>query len=764
MGIIGSEGFDTPQVRAFDALFLNGLDLTKYSVGEVPSYEDYKKQKYKTKAYLNSAKKSPLIMLGPSHYSDLMYNRTYLASLDKNLDVGKHTENSTNVNSRTKETVTNHSIPEAVRSDQQQNLNGKMSTVKNDQAVLDQNHLQGNQKVGMTIQNGSVLNMNNSNDSSMNHMNTMHNMSSMNNLNTMSSTNGLNNMGNMNTMNNMNISMNNVNGMNGMNNINNMNNMNNISNINSINSINSVNNINNMGNISNINRIPDPANIGNKIITNDGMNVHLMNNANNINNINHNVNSINNNISGPNHSTYTDSNNQIYYNNNTGSNNNVTKPHVSDTGSITSHHSINKPTNQGSNYENTFQNGFQNTPQNSFQNTSQNQPQNLSMTSMNTLNHSLHHAAISESFRRELKRQNRMNANPKASTHSSISGYSNSNMSSSYAPNYSAPVYQIDPQQQLHPQLQPRLPLQVHESPSQANQNNRNFNDYNGMRQPPQIQQQQPPQQQQQQQLQPQQQQQQQQSQQSPDSFQYSPAPRLKKNEKHSLDFIHISSVDYRLFNQYNQEINLNFEASLDGKFYVNDKYLQTDSETFPIACYRRNYISLLMALYMTDEPVYLQMNNRFYNVENLRVSIDCISNFSDSSIDLAYFPSGSNETNSQYLNMNEKSIDLGNFKGNKFVRMKRFQFKKATPNNGKYIAKDYYYIVLNLEADIKETNGDMDVNKRKPYFVKNLLSLKSNGISVRGRNPSFYTERNDISVDRESSTCFKYFDKSSAD
>lgn len=229
----------------------------------------------------------------------------------------------------------------------------------------------------------------------------------------------------------------------------------------------------------------------------------------------------------------------------------------------------------------------------------------------------------------------------------------------------------------------------------------------------------------------------------------------------HALDFIPIQNniTDFKLFNKFNREIKLQFFASLDGKFFINDKYMRSDQENLPIACYRRNYNSLLMILVLSDEPVYLEMSGLFYYVENLKISLECTSNFSEFPTDLTFFPTHKAERIDTKVNMDGPELDLGIFKGERYVKMKRFQFKKATPNNGKFIAKDYYYLILKLSVDLKENYGDNNVNnKRKLPFNKVLMKLKSNSISVRGRNPSFYTERNDIGIMRETSNCFKLF------
>lgn len=214
-------------------------------------------------------------------------------------------------------------------------------------------------------------------------------------------------------------------------------------------------------------------------------------------------------------------------------------------------------------------------------------------------------------------------------------------------------------------------------------------------------------------------------------------------------------------YNKFNQLVFFEFDASLYGKFFINNTYLkmtETD-DTSPVACYRRNFNSILMSIYFSDEPMFLEINGTIYDVEDIKLVLDATSNFSNSSVDLIYHPTAENNKELSTLTiMNDSVLNLGVFKGRKNIKMRRFQFKKATPNNGKYIAKDYYYLILKLEVRLKETMQDMS-GKRKPSFTENIMILQSNGISVRGRNPSFYTERNDEILDKETSTCFTIFD-----
>lgn len=216
----------------------------------------------------------------------------------------------------------------------------------------------------------------------------------------------------------------------------------------------------------------------------------------------------------------------------------------------------------------------------------------------------------------------------------------------------------------------------------------------------------------------------------------------------------------FKFYGFNSEEITMEFVASLDGKFYSNTKYLKVgdDDDTSPIACYRRNYNSMLISLFFSETPKFLEVSGIYYEISNIKLSLDAKSNFSQSPIELAYFDASNTERYpSNFITMNDASIDLGVFSRRKNIKIRRFQFKKATPNNGKNIAKDYYYLFLTLSFDLLEGNSG-DSNKRKLPFNQKLITLKTNGISVRGRNPSFYTERNDESIRKDTSVCFKYF------
>ncbi|GME75656.1 unnamed protein product [Ambrosiozyma monospora] len=215
------------------------------------------------------------------------------------------------------------------------------------------------------------------------------------------------------------------------------------------------------------------------------------------------------------------------------------------------------------------------------------------------------------------------------------------------------------------------------------------------------------------------------------------------------------------LFDSAGQDVKVGLDCVMEGKFYINQKYLNPNQEgEFPIACYRRNFNLLSISLGFSAPARYYvdtdSGNDTKLEVSNIRMSVEATSNFSKELVEILIFDSSSSNTstpvsstknnspgrddpinsgaagNPSLLYMNTNQVSLVPFQGVKTIVLKRFQFKKATPNNGKSVAKDYYYINLNLDLDF--TNGE----------TKRIKTVRSIAISVRGRNPSFYNDRNE--------------------
>lgn len=191
--------------------------------------------------------------------------------------------------------------------------------------------------------------------------------------------------------------------------------------------------------------------------------------------------------------------------------------------------------------------------------------------------------------------------------------------------------------------------------------------------------------------------------------------------------------------------IHYYFSSLLSGKFYSNDKFLSTSSaDEFPIACYRRNYIELDTKLTFDYQPAFVVTSAESQTkqqhrlpINTIRITVEASSNFSDQPIQLSIFPNKRNAKAHETI-MSSQVEEVPAARGTLDVALGRFQFKKATPNNGKSIVKDYYYITANIDA----------VSNRNAI---RLASLKSTAISVRGRNPSFYNDRNDVLISTRS-------------
>ncbi|QPG74645.1 hypothetical protein FOA43_001977 [Brettanomyces nanus] len=200
-----------------------------------------------------------------------------------------------------------------------------------------------------------------------------------------------------------------------------------------------------------------------------------------------------------------------------------------------------------------------------------------------------------------------------------------------------------------------------------------------------------------------------------------------------------------QLINVSGEPVFFSASGNLDGRFYSSNKYLATSKkDEFPIACYRRNYIVLETVLEFSDLPhVLICEDGSRCKVRSIKMSVSSSSNFSSSPVDLSLFinhkksikaPQGLQETL-----MESSTIALDPSKGKQKIVLNRFQFKKATPNNGKRVIKDYYYLDVRIDLVVLGSDG---IEKEA-----SLTMLKSNAISVRGRNPSFYNDKMDIFI-----------------
>lgn len=198
--------------------------------------------------------------------------------------------------------------------------------------------------------------------------------------------------------------------------------------------------------------------------------------------------------------------------------------------------------------------------------------------------------------------------------------------------------------------------------------------------------------------------------------------------------------------------------AKLDGKFYLNARFLsKLGADDVPVACYRRNYINVDVDVdWKSCVPRYVVTGDgqKFY-IEQILCQLSADSNFGDSSPEICFFDppkvaSGAVVSNNRIENYShEIALDSTSTLPSLFS-FRRFQFKKATPNNGKFIVRDYYYLKVALVALVTSDDPPRLGAKRARSIPITLASVRSNPLSVRGRNPSFYNNRDDVLIEKK--------------
>lgn len=207
-----------------------------------------------------------------------------------------------------------------------------------------------------------------------------------------------------------------------------------------------------------------------------------------------------------------------------------------------------------------------------------------------------------------------------------------------------------------------------------------------------------------------------------------------------------------QLLDNSNSLVNIQMDCKLDGKFYLNSRFLsKISTDTIPIVCYRRNYINLEINLSLSNQPCWIIHNNFKYHINNLFIDLKCTSNFKGEEPEVLFFepskPSPTLQSNVDIPSNYHPRIQInGGDISDKSFLFKRFQFKKATPNNGKFIVKDYYYLNVKLIAELSLYETSIGSKRLQPFEIP-IVNLISQPISVRGRNPSFYNNREDVPI-----------------
>lgn len=274
---------------------------------------------------------------------------------------------------------------------------------------------------------------------------------------------------------------------------------------------------------------------------------------------------------------------------------------------------------------------------------------------------------------------------------------------------------------------------------------------------------------------------------------------------------------DSKILDSAGNELKLDFKGFLNGKFLTNDvdngnyiysilqenlsvelkgekrKVIKADPKV--ISCYRRNYIQLSFNFNLSgfqndsnDESriLKLQTNEYGYNITRVikwfKIEVTANSNISknqnvplltsDDSRDREIHPRRDemNVNNADYvvampLTTTEHIITVNNAEISKgeidsFFTIKKIRFKNATPNNGNMTFQNYYHLKIKLSAIVADLYYDDYIDEE--FLVTNpdnsrneitLFELETEPIVVRGRNPSFYADRNDLLVKGRAAT-----------
>lgn len=281
------------------------------------------------------------------------------------------------------------------------------------------------------------------------------------------------------------------------------------------------------------------------------------------------------------------------------------------------------------------------------------------------------------------------------------------------------------------------------------------------------------------------------------------------------------SSNDYKIIDKNNNEICIDFNGFLNGRFLTNDidnnnyiftkNELQRNEDDPPrvtnkkedpqvVSCYRRNYIQISINMNIhgfKDDSKLLKLQTSVYGYTTTRVikyfkievlAATNISNNKNVPIIIKNDPKDLEKekekeakkqqfhasyehkddlvqptfinTHEHVIILNNETIENGGI--DKYFVVKKLQFKNATPNNGNLTFQNYYHLKAKLScivADIYYDDYDIDVDTEGNNNNEILLAeLVSEPIIVRGRNPSFYAERNDILIKGRSATSKRAF------
>lgn len=242
---------------------------------------------------------------------------------------------------------------------------------------------------------------------------------------------------------------------------------------------------------------------------------------------------------------------------------------------------------------------------------------------------------------------------------------------------------------------------------------------------------------------------------------------------------------NYTISDKNGSNVNVNFSCFLTGKLLTNDFdnsiYLLMAENADPtkkhdakiISCYRRNLLQIAMNLNLTgfssDEKLLRLQNNEYgYNVSRVikwfKIQVLAVPS-SDPNHNVPVLirvpkdkegPSAKGDIAPIPINEPEHIVTLNNSEVkngtiDNFYLVKQLQFRKATPYNGKLTLQNYFQLKVRLKAIVADLYYDDyvdDFSATSQNTDRNevlLHEVTSEPIIVRGRNPLFYEERNDL-------------------
>lgn len=233
-----------------------------------------------------------------------------------------------------------------------------------------------------------------------------------------------------------------------------------------------------------------------------------------------------------------------------------------------------------------------------------------------------------------------------------------------------------------------------------------------------------------------------------------STTPQEDLNLSNILDFKLIQN-DLCFFSS-SKPIDFNVLCKLNGRFHINQgsykKFINKQQQkVVELICYRRNLASIQCAIPSNINDLFVGYKSQEpKRVANIKVWLDCkvlkANKTKDSwivmdkGVDDTFVVNGSASTSRRkvgvnYLTETHYTIPFDSV-GDKFpICWDQIRFNSATANNRHDNDYKYYVLMLNLEF----LDGSYKVIGKSTY--------ESNPIKVRGRNPSFYSNRKDVLI-----------------